>query len=105
MRCLWVFSVTGLSLLSQAALAGDAVFEIRGWDIERFDPVANKVCFFEHTDAEERAWLEEHGPVCPALLDHLQQHEGRFDALGRWDDACHCTFQSSNFSTFAPLHL
>ena len=50
-------------------------------DIRTFDPVANKVCFFEHTDAEERAWLEEHGPVCPALLDHLRAHEKDFDAL------------------------
>ena len=32
-------------------------------DIERFDPVANKVCFSEHTDEEERRWAEEHGPV------------------------------------------
>jgi glycosyltransferase involved in cell wall biosynthesis len=50
-------------------------------DIRRFDPVANKVCFFEHTDAEERAWLEEHGPVCPELLGWLRDHESDFDAL------------------------
>ena len=37
----------------------------RGRDIRTFDPVANKVCFFEHTDDEERRWLEEHGPVTP----------------------------------------
>jgi glycosyltransferase involved in cell wall biosynthesis len=50
-------------------------------DIERFDPVANKVCFFEHTDEEERDWIEEHGPVCPALVDWLRRHEAEFDAL------------------------
>lgn len=49
--------------------------------VESFDPVANKVCFFEHTDEEERQWLEEHGPVCPALLDHLRGHEREYDAL------------------------
>ncbi len=49
--------------------------------IETFDPVANKVCFFEHTDAEEARWLEEHGPVCPALLAHLEAHAADFDAL------------------------
>jgi glycosyltransferase involved in cell wall biosynthesis len=43
--------------------------------------VANKVCFFEHTDAEERAWLEEHGPVCPALLAWLRDHESEYEAL------------------------
>jgi glycosyltransferase involved in cell wall biosynthesis len=50
-------------------------------DVATFDPVANKVCFFEHTDAEERQWLVEHGPVCPALVDHLRAHEAGYDAL------------------------
>jgi glycosyltransferase involved in cell wall biosynthesis len=50
-------------------------------DIDRFDPVANRVCFFEHTDAEERAWLEEHGPVCPRLLAWLREHESEYEAL------------------------
>jgi glycosyltransferase involved in cell wall biosynthesis len=50
-------------------------------DIERFDPVANKVCFFEHTDEEERRWLEEHGPVCPELVAYLERHERDYDAL------------------------
>jgi len=50
-------------------------------DIERFDPVANKVCFFEHTDEEERRWAEEHGPVCPELLAYLREHEREYDAL------------------------
>ncbi|MGD8894738.1 MAG: glycosyltransferase family 4 protein [Acidobacteriota bacterium] len=50
-------------------------------DIERFDPVANKVCFFEHTDEEEHRWAEEHGPVCPELLAHLREHEREYDAL------------------------
>jgi glycosyltransferase involved in cell wall biosynthesis len=54
---------------------------VRQRDVRRFDPVANKLCFFEHTDEEERAWLEEHGPVCPALLDWLREHEADFDAL------------------------
>jgi glycosyltransferase involved in cell wall biosynthesis len=49
--------------------------------IERFDPVANKVCFFEHTDEEERQWLEEHGPVAPELVEHLRRHEGDYDAI------------------------
>ncbi len=49
--------------------------------VDRFDPVANKVCFFDHTDEEEGRWLEEHGPVTPALVDHLRAHQGDFDAL------------------------
>jgi glycosyltransferase involved in cell wall biosynthesis len=49
--------------------------------VERFDPVANKVCFAEHKDEEERQWLEEHGPVCPDLIDYLRAHEADYDAL------------------------
>ena len=54
---------------------------VRERDVRRFDPVANKVCFFDHTDAEERAWLEEHGPVCPELIEHLRRNAPGFDAL------------------------
>ena len=48
---------------------------------DRFDDVANRVCFFEHTDDDERRWMEEHGPSCPALVDHLRAHQADFDAL------------------------
>jgi glycosyltransferase involved in cell wall biosynthesis len=48
---------------------------------DRFDDIANKVCFFDHTDEDERRWMEEHGPVCPGLVDHLRAHEREFDAL------------------------
>ena len=47
----------------------------------RFDDIANKVCFFEHTDDEERRWLEEHGPVTPSLVDYLRSHQERYDAI------------------------
>jgi glycosyltransferase involved in cell wall biosynthesis len=53
----------------------------RGRRVETFDPVANKVCFFEHSDEEERQWLVEHGPVCPELVAHLERHVSEFDAL------------------------
>jgi glycosyltransferase involved in cell wall biosynthesis len=54
---------------------------VRGRRVETFDPVANKVCFFEHSDEEERLWLVEHGPVCPELVSHLRKHADDFDAL------------------------
>ena len=53
----------------------------RARNIKRFDPIANKVCFAEHTDEEERQWLLEHGPVTPSLVDHLRAHQHEFDAL------------------------
>jgi len=48
---------------------------------DRFDPIAAKVCLSEHTDVEERRWMEEHGPVTPALLDHLRARQDDFDAV------------------------
>jgi glycosyltransferase involved in cell wall biosynthesis len=48
---------------------------------DRFDDIANKVCFFDHTDEDELRWMEEHGPVCPGLVDHLRARESDFDAL------------------------
>jgi len=49
--------------------------------IDTFDPVANKVCFAEHDDDEERQWLVEHGPVCPELVEYLSRHQDDYDAL------------------------
>ena len=40
---------------------------------EGFDPLSFKVHFAEHSDAEERRWMEEHGPVTPGLLKHLRK--------------------------------
>jgi len=42
---------------------------------EGFDELSSKVHFFEHTDDEERRWVEEHGPVTPGLVEHLQAHQ------------------------------
>jgi glycosyltransferase involved in cell wall biosynthesis len=48
---------------------------------EGFDELSSKVHFFEHTDEEERRWIEEHGPVTPGLVAHLRAHAGDYDAL------------------------
>ncbi|HEY6554193.1 MAG TPA: glycosyltransferase family 4 protein [Vicinamibacteria bacterium] len=48
---------------------------------DRFDDIANKVCFFDHEDEDERRWMEEHGPVCPGLVDHLRRRQADFDVL------------------------
>src|SRR5258708_39949226 len=47
---------------------------------EGFDELSSKVHFFEHTDDEERRWIEEHGPVTPGLIEHLCAHHGGYDA-------------------------
>ncbi len=48
---------------------------------EGFDQLSGKVHFFAHSDRDEQRWMEEHGPVTPALVDHLRKHAGEYDAL------------------------
>jgi glycosyltransferase involved in cell wall biosynthesis len=48
---------------------------------EGFDELSSKVHFFDHTDDEERRWMEEHGPVTPGLLRHLESRGGEYDVL------------------------
>jgi glycosyltransferase involved in cell wall biosynthesis len=48
---------------------------------EGFDALSSKVHFFEHSDEEERRWMEEHGPVTPGLVEHLQRSADDYDAL------------------------
>jgi glycosyltransferase involved in cell wall biosynthesis len=48
---------------------------------EGFDELSSKVHFAAHADADERRWMEEHGPVTPGLLEHLRRHGREYDAL------------------------
>jgi len=87
-----VLTTTAVDYLSWAGVLPEGTSELNGVRVRRFpvarprrvetfDPVANKVCFAEHTDEEERQWLEEHGPVCPGLLAFLREHHRDYDAL------------------------
>src|SRR5512132_2212789 len=67
-----VANSVAVTALMSAGISRSCWPSMRVRRIETFDPVANKVCFFEHTDEEERRWLEEHGPVCPQLLGYLR---------------------------------
>ena len=69
----------GLARLNGVGVRRFAV--VRSRRADRFDEIADRVCFFEHTDEDERRWLEEHGPCSPALVDHLRKRQGDFDAL------------------------
>ncbi|HEX9188195.1 MAG TPA: glycosyltransferase family 1 protein, partial [Vicinamibacteria bacterium] len=87
-----VLTTTATDYLTWTNVLPEGVTRVNGVEVRRFPvvrerredvffPVANKVCFFEHTDEEERRWLEEHGPVVPALVDHLRRHERDYDAI------------------------
>jgi len=87
-----VLTTTATDYLSWQDVLPAGVSQVNGVTVHRFPvarerredvffPVANKVCFFEHSDEEERRWLEEHGPVTPALVEHLRRHERDYDAI------------------------
>ena len=48
---------------------------------EGLDALSVKVHYTAHTDADERRWMDEHGPVTPGLIRHLEAETGRYDAL------------------------
>ena len=52
---------------------------IRPRDPERFGRIQNYILDNEHKVEDELKWLEEEGPLSPALIDHIQEHEDDFD--------------------------
>lgn len=52
---------------------------IRPRDPERFGRIQNHILDNEHTFEDEMRWLEEEGPMAPALIDHIKAHRDDFD--------------------------
>jgi glycosyltransferase involved in cell wall biosynthesis len=50
-------------------------------DIEAFNRYSDWIFNHPHSREDERQWLEQQGPWCPALLDHLERNHRAFDAL------------------------
>ncbi len=48
---------------------------------EDFDEISNQCCYFDHGMADEKQWLDEHGPVSGGLLSYLRQEHRRFHRL------------------------
>ena len=52
---------------------------IRPRDPERFGRIQNHIVDNEHTFDEELKWLEEEGPLVPALIEYIKDHENDYD--------------------------
>jgi glycosyltransferase involved in cell wall biosynthesis len=52
---------------------------IRPRDPERFGRIQNHILDNEHTFEDELRWLEEEGPLAPALIDYIREHADDFD--------------------------
>ena len=50
-------------------------------DIESFNRYSDWIFNYEHTDQDEMSWLEQQGPWCPALLEHLERQHRQYDVL------------------------
>jgi len=46
---------------------------------ERFGRIQNFIFHQEHGEEDELKWLEEEGPLAPALIDYIKTHESAYD--------------------------
>lgn len=52
---------------------------VRPRNPEKFGRIQNHIVSDEHTFEEELKWLEEEGPLTPALIDYIEKHEKTYD--------------------------
>mgnify|MGYP002628983756 FL=1 len=50
-------------------------------DINAFNQYSDWIFHHPHTRDDEMSWLEQQGPWCPALLEHVNKHHRSYDAM------------------------
>ena len=50
-------------------------------DVTTFNQFSDWIFHHSHTREDEMSWLEQQGPWCPALIDHLQRNHRQYEAL------------------------
>jgi len=50
-------------------------------DIESFNRYSDWIFHYPHSDQDEMEWLEQQGPWCPALLEHLERSHRSYDVM------------------------
>ena len=50
-------------------------------NLETFNTYSNWIFNNPHTEKDEEEWLQQQGPWCPALIEHLEQKHKSYDAL------------------------
>jgi glycosyltransferase involved in cell wall biosynthesis len=50
-------------------------------DLEAFNRYSDWIYNNPHTRADEMEWLQQQGPWCPSLIEHLRRHQQQYDVL------------------------